>query len=177
MEHPVRPSNRELIIDAAVELFATSGAESVTYDDLAAQTGLTKSGIVYHFATRQLILEAVAGRLIDGWAEAAASHAADEPDDPPHRFAAFVAGMLEGDATPAELRLAVETIGGRRMHDEWHRIRAHWLQPDDATPAQLTAVAAALGLWVSRATGFLDFDAVQRAAIEQSIRQLAAPGD
>ena len=113
----------------------------------------------------------------------------DAQDARPHRrrhgmaiafacgFAAFVAGMLEGDATPAELRLAVETLGGRRMHDEWQSIRAHWLQPDDATPAQLTAVAAALGLWVSRATGFLDLDADQRAAIEQSIRRLAAPGD
>ncbi|MDF2581083.1 MAG: hypothetical protein K0S49_2662 [Microbacterium sp.] len=140
----VRPSNRELIVDAAVELFADSGADSVTFDDLAARTGLTKSGIVYHFATRQLILEAVAGRLIDGWAESAASHLAGAPDDPPHRLAAFVAGMLEGDATPAELRLAVETLGGRRMHDGWQGIRAHWLQPEGATPAQLTAVAAAL---------------------------------
>lgn len=173
----MRPSNRELILDAAVALFADSGAESVTYDDLAARTGLTKSGIVYHFATRQLILEAVAGRLIDGWAGSAASHLVRDPDDPPHRLSAFVAGMLEGDATPAELRLAVETLGGRRMHDEWEGIRAYWLQPEDATPAQLTAVAAALGLWVSRATGFLDLDEDQRAAVERSIRDLAAPGD
>lgn len=173
----MRPSNRELILDAAVALFADSGAESVTYDDLAARTGLTKSGVVYHFATRQLILEAVAGRLIDGWAESAASHLVGDPDDPPHRLSAFVAGMLEGDATPAELQLAVETLGGRRMHDEWQGIRAHWLQPDDATPAQLTAVAAALGLWVSRATGFLDLDDEQRAAVERSIRQLADAGD
>lgn len=185
----MRPSNRDLVVDAAVALFADTGADAVTYDELAARTGLTKSGIVYHFATRQLILEAVAARLIEGWTDAAEQNlrrsgaAVDDEDGSrgadgdasAHRLAAFVAGMLEGDATPAELQLAIETLRGRRMHHEWERIRATWLRPSPASPEQFTAVAAALGLWLSEATGFLQLSDDERQGVVETIGRLSAP--
>ncbi|MEH3089609.1 MAG: helix-turn-helix domain containing protein [Microbacterium arborescens] len=167
----MRPSNRDLVVDAAVALFADTGADAVTYDELAARTGLTKSGIVYHFSTRQLILEAVAARLIEGWTDAAERNLGGSDD----RLAAFVAGMLEGDTTPAELQLAIETLRGRRMHHEWERIRSTWLQPDDASPEQFTAVAAALGLWLSEATGFLRLSDGERQGVVETIGRLATP--
>ncbi|MDQ3106491.1 MAG: TetR/AcrR family transcriptional regulator, partial [Actinomycetota bacterium] len=56
------PNTRERILDEALASFGTKGYESTSLDALAAQLGLTKQAILYHFASKELLLEAVIDR-------------------------------------------------------------------------------------------------------------------
>lgn len=52
-------STAERILDAALASFAARGYEATSLDALAAGLGLTKQAILYHFASKELLLEAV----------------------------------------------------------------------------------------------------------------------
>lgn len=57
---------RDRIIDAAVEVVLRKGAGSLTLDAAAAEAGLSKGGILYHFRTKAALIEALVERLVNG---------------------------------------------------------------------------------------------------------------
>jgi TetR/AcrR family transcriptional regulator len=50
---------RERVLDAAMRAFAAHGYEATSLDALAAELGIRKQTILYHFSTKDLLLEAV----------------------------------------------------------------------------------------------------------------------
>jgi AcrR family transcriptional regulator len=74
-----RPSQRDRILDAYTDLVVTSGPETVTLDAVAAAAGVSKGGLLYHFGSREALLEGLLDRgreLAD--ADLAAARAAPE---------------------------------------------------------------------------------------------------
>ena len=57
-----RPSARETILDAAEAVVATDGAAHLTLDAVAERGGVSKGGLLYHFPTKELLLEAMVDR-------------------------------------------------------------------------------------------------------------------
>jgi AcrR family transcriptional regulator len=55
-------NTRERILDEALASFGTKGYEATSLDALAAVLGITKQAILYHFASKELLLEAVIDR-------------------------------------------------------------------------------------------------------------------
>lgn len=51
-----RTSKKTQIIEAALRIIETDGVQSLTYESLAAATGLSKSGLIYHFPSRHEML-------------------------------------------------------------------------------------------------------------------------
>lgn len=60
-----RPSNREIILDAADELVASEGAAHLTFDALSASTGISKGGLLYHFNSKNSLLQAMLKRRVE----------------------------------------------------------------------------------------------------------------
>ncbi|PTC01359.1 TetR/AcrR family transcriptional regulator [Thalassospira xiamenensis] len=60
-----RPSHRENILDAAEMLVAEQGAARLTFDALVAQTGISKGGLLYHFANKDALVSAMLQRLVE----------------------------------------------------------------------------------------------------------------
>jgi AcrR family transcriptional regulator len=58
-------ATRDRILDAALASFATRGYEATSLDTLAAGLGLTKQAILYHFASKAVLLDAVIDRSAD----------------------------------------------------------------------------------------------------------------
>ena len=56
------PTTTERILDAALASFGTKGYEATSLDALATTLGLTKQAILYHFASKEVLLEAVIDR-------------------------------------------------------------------------------------------------------------------
>jgi AcrR family transcriptional regulator len=56
---------KEEILDVATRLFAEKGYEGTSMNDVAARVGMRKASLFYHFATKDLLYEAVIDRLID----------------------------------------------------------------------------------------------------------------
>ncbi|MGV0804712.1 TetR/AcrR family transcriptional regulator [Mycolicibacterium setense] len=54
-----RPSRRDELLRAAVELFATGGTRGTTLDAIAKQIGVSKAAIIHHFSTKEDLLREV----------------------------------------------------------------------------------------------------------------------
>src|SRR5690348_15121274 len=55
-------ATRELLIDAAAELFASQSVEGVSVRSINSQAGLAAAAVHYHFGSKERILEAVLER-------------------------------------------------------------------------------------------------------------------
>lgn len=56
--------NRDRILDAALTSFGTRGYEATSLDDLANELGIRKQSILYYFASKDVLLQAVLDRTI-----------------------------------------------------------------------------------------------------------------
>ena len=67
MENPYKRKkepeiNRQLILDAAVEIGADEGWHQVTFQAIASKTGISKGGIIHHFSSKEYLLEEIMKR-------------------------------------------------------------------------------------------------------------------
>lgn len=64
MDDMARPdSARDRILDAFQQLLVTSGERSATLDAVAAAAGVSKGGLLYHFASKDALVEGLIGRV------------------------------------------------------------------------------------------------------------------
>lgn len=56
---PAAGGTRGRVLDSALRAFGTRGYEATSLDSLAAELGIRKQSILYHFASKDLLLEAV----------------------------------------------------------------------------------------------------------------------
>ncbi len=75
-------STRDRILAAALDLFGTRGVDAVSLDDIAAVVGVRKQTVLYWFASKEELVDAVLEAAVTELAvavEAAVRAAADEP--------------------------------------------------------------------------------------------------
>ncbi len=58
-----RPSSRDRLLDAGVQIVTAQGVQALTLEAVAAAAGVTKGGLIYHFKTRDELLAALVERL------------------------------------------------------------------------------------------------------------------
>jgi AcrR family transcriptional regulator len=129
-----RPSRRDEIISAAVEVFAERGFADASVNDVAERGNVVVSGIYYHFETKAKLFDAATAAVYESLDEAVESaRMAHEPGSTDALWAAVHAGnrwarehpraskmlysQLPG-ATPASARL-------REEHEARHVAAAH----------------------------------------------------
>jgi AcrR family transcriptional regulator len=59
-----RPSRRDLIVDAAIRVFAHRGFSETSMQDIADEAGLVAKAIYYHFAGKERLFEAALSRVM-----------------------------------------------------------------------------------------------------------------
>lgn len=96
--------NREAILDAASELFATEG-DGVQIDDIAARAGLGVGTLYRHFADKQSLSAAIIGRRFEAVARLAET--ATGLDDPLAAFEMVLLGYLESAEADVAFRRAL----------------------------------------------------------------------
>ncbi|WP_144719186.1 TetR/AcrR family transcriptional regulator [Agrococcus jejuensis] len=60
---PERPTAREAILDAFVEVVVEQGERAATLQAVAEHAGVSKGGLLYHFGSREALVEGLAERL------------------------------------------------------------------------------------------------------------------
>jgi len=62
-----RPSRRQDLIEAAVELFSLQPWDFVTVADIVERAGMTPAAFYYHFSSREQLLEEIVAGFADEW--------------------------------------------------------------------------------------------------------------
>jgi AcrR family transcriptional regulator len=147
---------RARLLDAAAAVVRRDGAGALTLDAVAAEAGVSKGGLLYHFKTKRDLLDA----MLEGWLEEFASEiaAAEEGKGFAHGYVAAsdISTWAAGErATEFGLLAAMVdepgTLEGvRARYAGWQeRLAAQAPDPVDATVARL----AADGLWLNDLLG------------------------
>ena len=63
----MRTSKKSLLIQAALEIIDKKSLDALTYDSLAKASGMSKSGLLYHFPSRAALLLALNEHLASSW--------------------------------------------------------------------------------------------------------------
>lgn len=151
----MRQSNRTKILTAAVDVVNREGVTGVTFDSVAAESGLTKGGLLYHFPTRDALLLGIHQHLAQQWEDqlvALAGKPAAEAT-PDERLAAYARSTAE-TTSRAELLLWLEASINSEYAQPWTDVITRWTPPvedaahDDAALARFVAYLAADGLWL-----------------------------
>jgi squalene-hopene/tetraprenyl-beta-curcumene cyclase len=168
-------STRNSVLDAALEVLVQEGANSLTLERVAREAGISKGGLLYHYAGKEQLVEALIDLLISNLERDRAS-LAKAGDGPGNQTRAFVEASLKsgGQEIAAVLLAAMATTPKlldplRERYREWQdTLNRDGIDPARATVARL----AAEGLWFSEALGLAPPPQERRAAIVQEILSL-----
>jgi AcrR family transcriptional regulator len=72
-----QPKARAKVLEAARRIVETRGAGHLTFDELAAESGVTRGGITYHFPTKEALLKGLIEADIADWDQTAGELATD----------------------------------------------------------------------------------------------------
>ena len=158
---------RGRLLDAAVAVIGRAGAQGLTLEAVAAEAGVSKGGLLYHFASKRDLLDALLGRWMDEFE-------ADIDGDPEGVGIGYVHAC---DGTSGDERALLGAIAadpealvpvGERYAALQDRVAAEG--GVDATVARL----AADGLWLADLLGLGPPRGELRAQVRERLLTLAA---
>ncbi|WP_150461406.1 TetR/AcrR family transcriptional regulator [Nesterenkonia ebinurensis] len=163
----MRESKREAALEAAKHVVQRDGVTALSYESVAAEAGLTKGGLLYHFPTREDLLLALHEYVAGQWEQHMRDEVADEVPDTsapgpdirgtaPLTEAAKTVAYVRASQNPdrAELLLTLEAISDQAARAVWNGVYDRWAAPvpesaeDHDAVARFIARLAADGLWL-----------------------------
>jgi AcrR family transcriptional regulator len=143
-----RGDTRAKLLDAAGAVIRRDGPQALTLDAVAAQAGVSKGGLLYHFKSKRELLDGLVGRWMDDFQRDIDAESGNfarryvAANDGAH---AEEVGMLAALVADPQVLAAV-----RDRHETWQdRVTSEGGDPVDATVARL----AADGLWLADLLG------------------------
>ncbi len=105
----IQKEKRELILEAALEVFSANGFRGATIDQIAEAAGMSKPNLLYYFRRKEDIHETLMQRLLDTWL--APLRELDDVGDPLTELRAYIRRKLEmARDYPRESRLFANEI-------------------------------------------------------------------
>jgi AcrR family transcriptional regulator len=169
---------RARLLDAAVAVVRRDGAQAVTLDAVAAQAGVSKGGLLYHFKSKRELLDGMVERWLDDWQGQIDAESGD---------AGFLTGYVHathlGSAGPQERETEFGLLAAliaepavlevvRERYRDWQReVVAATGDPVEATVARL----ATDGLWFADLLGFAPPRGELRERVLARLLELARP--
>ena len=180
-----RDDRPEIILDAAEAVLRRSDARALTIDAVAAEARLSKGGVLHHYASKDALIRALAGRklrrLRDGIAAHEARQAPGEHSPPLAMVANARQTYGEEDGFPRALLLAsAETPDGLAGFRTFLGERlAQMSGIERQSGAGSVFVFAIIGLMVGRTLGLHDLTSAEAErvfdALERTAKDLGAP--
>ena len=105
----IQQEKRELILEAALDVFSTHGFRGATIDQIAEAAGMSKPNLLYYFRRKEDIHETLMQRLLDTWL--APLRELDDIGDPLTELRSYIRRKLEmARDFPRESRLFANEI-------------------------------------------------------------------
>lgn len=115
----IQRENREIILDAALQVFSENGFRGARLDQIAAVAGLSKPNMLYYFSSKEAIYTTLLNRLLETWLQPLEN--IDPSGDPHKEIMGYICAKLEFSRKfPRESRLfAIEILNGApRLSEE-----------------------------------------------------------
>lgn len=147
-----RTSKKEEALQAALHIIELDGVQALTYEALAEATGMSKSGLIYHFPSRHEMLIDIHAWSARRWEDELVSIAGKPASelDTKQRLRAVVLSLGKNDPV-VELILSIHSKSHPDFSDQWAPVDTLWL-PDasnpDLDPEILEISLIANSLWV-----------------------------
>lgn len=177
-----REDRAEVILDAAEALLRRSGSRTLTIDAVAAEAGLSKGGVLHHYASKDALVTALAARKVERMSEGIGACAEALRGDPaalPLAMIAHARGVYaEECGFPDSLLVATaendQAVAIMRGFLDGNLASIRDVEGHDGAGAAL--LFAVLGLMTSRSLGFhaLEGEELERlfSALEAQARAL-----
>jgi TetR/AcrR family transcriptional regulator len=170
----IQQKNRELILDAALEVFSAHGFRGATLDQIAEGAGLSKPNLLYYFPSKEEVHTALLTGLLDTWLDPL--RAMDPKGEPLAEILAYVRRKLDlARDYPRESRLfAGEILQGaprmraaiegdlRRLVEEKAAVLTRWME--EGRIARVDPVHLVFSIW-ALTQHYADFDVQVRAVL------------
>jgi len=173
-----RPHSREIILDAAEIVVLEGGAAHLTFEAVADRAGVSKGGIIYHFPSKETLLEAMVSRLLQRFTDQQAQAALDLPEGPQRELAAYVMASLTGNDETRRISAALLAVAAndpkllapvREYYREWFaRLEGFGLRFERAAAISL----AVDGLWLLELLQLSPLNQAQRDRLSREIFRL-----
>lgn len=176
---PPPPDARTRVLDAAEAIVQTRGVPAMTLEAVARDAGVSKGGLLYHFASKEALLAGMLGRLAETISRDFDATLAAQPEGPGRVARTMLAWAFEDMACEHQDRAAAVFLAAFH-HDPalldpvravFERMRAA-IAADGLAPGAGQAIMCATdGLFMSRVFGMYELDAAElrtlRAALER----------
>ncbi|WP_271396317.1 TetR/AcrR family transcriptional regulator [Neomicrococcus lactis] len=179
----MRPSKRDTILQAALSVVETDGVTAVTYESVAAASGLTKGGLLYHFPSRDAMILALHEYQAQHWDDEMIDALGKDLDEASQdeRLAAYARVSARSATGPELLLLMLEASTDSELSKPWKRVITRWIpnpaniDPTDPRALQkMVAYLAADGLWLSESVGAVPLPHELRAALAEHLARSVA---
>jgi AcrR family transcriptional regulator len=169
-------ATRTAILDAANRVIIKKGADSLTLDAVAHEAGISKGGLLYHFASKRSLIEAMLDRQIAAIDSLFEEELGKEGGD-------FVTAYIRASfvTDPNRTRISQAMIAAVAHDPELIKpLQARFAKMQKAlssaavTPEIGTIIRLALdGLWISDLFGFAPPSAALREKMQRAILRIA----
>lgn len=180
-----RHNVRDSIIDAAERVVLDQGAARFTLDAVAQEAGLSKGGLIYHFASKEAMIQAMVGRLAERFEQSIAARWAHVPDGPARALRAYLApdpDEAHPPITPQNARAALiaAVANDPRLLQPVTAFYRNWfttLEHGDLPWARAAVLILANdALWIFDLFGLNFLTDEQRRSIKQELERLIETG-
>ncbi len=178
------PSAPERILDAAEARLLKYGPNGLVLEAVARDASVSKGGLLYHFASKEALVDGLIGRMLDSfdvvqaqlagaervkkgkWTRAYLASTVTDDGEPADNSAQLMAGLIAAiDNDPVRLRRI------RKRFAAWHER----IEGDDVDIVTATVVRlAADGLWLSALLGLPRLDKSLRRRVLKRLREMTA---
>lgn len=170
----IQQKNRELILDAALEVFSLHGFRGATLDQIAEGAGLSKPNLLYYFPSKEDVHTALLKGLLETWLDPLRTM--NPAGEPLREVLAYVRRKLDlARDFPRESRLFANEIlqGAPRMRaaiegdlrhlvEEKAKVLTRWM--DEGRIARVDPVHLIFSIW-ALTQHYADFDVQVRAVL------------
>ncbi len=187
MKHTRKNNSRDKLLDAAASIVIKQGATRMTLDAVAAQAKVSKGGLLYHFASKDALVQAMVGRIVEIAEQNFATALANEPSGKGRHARALLSLMMDNEGPfltnvkQMAAPLLAATAGNANLLNPVRTFfqKVHQGMCDDGLPIEHAwlILAALDGMKFWRALDLLEPSDPERAGIRRLLEQLIDSGE
>ena len=179
-------TTRQQIIHAAFALIRRAGVARLTIEAVAQEVGLSKGGVLYHFRSKESLIQAMVASLVERFDSDIQTARREAPEGERNARGSWLRAYIRASAGPAEddedtVALLAAVATDPRLLEPLQAQYARWqtqAEADGVDPALATVIRLALdGLWMADLFGLAPPEGALRDQVMAALERMTEEGN